>query len=144
MSLKDISLVPQEQLLAGDPGWEEVRVDTSQKFSEWLKEFKTNRSKYNEDERRVVSFYAENVHDFAWVTTPDFVYESGQWNGIAVHALFNQKNGHKVDKKSSSKNGKSNRVVKYKVWYVSLSTGHKYGSASWWWDGISHVGDEWE
>ena len=91
--------VPEEQIVCatgvvieGDPGWNDVSVDTSRNWEEWVAEFRedrgTNLAKLDSSDRRQVSFFAENVHDFAWLCSPDFVYEHGQWNDIDIHVLF--------------------------------------------------------
>jgi len=38
--------------------------------------------------RKRVRWYAENVHHFAWSTSPDYIYEGGQHDGIAIHVLY--------------------------------------------------------
>ncbi len=84
-------------VIEGDPGWNEVSVDTSVAWDVWVEDFRKDRGEslvqLDSAARRKVSFYAENVHDFAWLCSPDFVYEHGTWNGIDVHALFTSKVG---------------------------------------------------
>ena len=77
----------------GDPGWDEVTVDTSIVFSELLETYQASKTEPDADERRVVSFHAEQVHDFAWIASDNFLYEHGEWNGIDIHVLYNESNG---------------------------------------------------
>jgi Peptidase family M1 domain len=76
----------------GDPGWSLVQVDTSLSATAWPGKYaemkKAIVEKMKDQPRRQVTFHAEQVHDFAWLTCPDFLYERGEYDGIPIHVLF--------------------------------------------------------
>ena len=84
----------------GDPGWLDVQVDTSLDYSVWLDIFNTTLSEPDEDIRRTVTFLAENVHDFAFVASKDFLYEGGvSGDGETdVHVLYDKERGEEWTK----------------------------------------------
>jgi|TARA_Y100000310_G_scaffold189512_1_gene189491 hypothetical protein len=75
-------------LTAGDPGWSRVAVDTSMDFQEWLAVIDS--IEIDSSARRTMTFHGKQVHDFAWIASPDFVYEDGQWGGIDIHVLYDR------------------------------------------------------
>ena len=79
----------------GDPGWEDVMVDTSIDYHVWLDIHNSNLIEIDEHERRIVTFLAENVHDFAWVASRDFLYEGGisADRETKVHVLYDKQRG---------------------------------------------------
>ena len=79
-------------VVSGNPGWENVRVDTSAEFDSWFKKFEETYQYPEENNLRKVRFVAEMVHDFAWVASPNFLYEHDNWNDIDVHVLYNRVN----------------------------------------------------
>lgn len=89
----------------GDPGWVNVWVDTTLAWDEWnqanVATYQSYRNNLKADTRKSVKFLAENVHDFAWVASPDLVYEHGRWQQKDVHVLFNRSEGPKWSRKES-------------------------------------------
>ncbi|HEX9975225.1 MAG TPA: M1 family aminopeptidase, partial [bacterium] len=75
------------EVVSGDPGWEMVRIDSSQHFH-------SGQANTAQDTvRRIVTFHAKNVHDFMWVASPDFFYQTGFYKNIPIHILY-QKSSH--------------------------------------------------
>ena len=82
----------------GDPGWESVTVDTSLDFDVWVDIFDSTFVELDSTQRRIVTFFAENVHDFAWVASESFLYEGGKHDDIDVHVLYDKDRGDKWTK----------------------------------------------
>ena len=82
----------------GDPGWNSVKVDTSIDFEVWVDMYDSTYVEPDSTERRTVTFFAENVHDFAWVASKNFLYEGGQHEDIDVHVLYDKGRGEKWTK----------------------------------------------
>ena len=38
--------------------------------------------------RKRIRWIARDVHNFAWSTSPDYIYEGGRWEDIAIHVLY--------------------------------------------------------
>lgn len=69
------------------------RVDSLDK--EFLDSLIINKKKIEVDERRTVRFFAENVHDFAWVCDPDFLVKKYEVDSIDIFVFYlkhNEKN----------------------------------------------------
>ncbi len=78
----------------GDPGWSDVEYDGEQDFDEWVDRYLTvQRTLEDMDKTRTVTFTAENVHDFAWATSPNFVYEHGNQDDTDIHVLYRYEQG---------------------------------------------------
>lgn len=39
-------------------------------------------------DRKRVRWVAEDVHHFAWSTSPEYIYEGGRWEDVAIHVLY--------------------------------------------------------
>lgn len=69
------------EVVAGDPGWDLVKVDSSQSFHS------LQAGAMMDSVRRIVTFHAEHVHDFMWIVSPNFVYQTGFFKNIPIHIL---------------------------------------------------------
>jgi len=79
--------------VCGDPGWERAnqvparRIDYERDFYGDPARFSCGRAAPAPG-RKVVTWYAADVHHFAMSLNPDYRYEGGRWGGVAVHVLY--------------------------------------------------------
>ncbi|MDZ7402164.1 MAG: M1 family aminopeptidase [candidate division KSB1 bacterium] len=84
------------EVVYGDPGWRKAAIDSTGNAVSQITKISLTKAVINEAApRRVVSFHAENVHDFVWIASPDYLYQAGKWNDVPIHILF-QKSSKQV------------------------------------------------
>jgi hypothetical protein len=79
----------------GDPGWDRARAPGSP-MPQYRRDVYAARPPESlgllaglpERGRKRVRWRAQDVHHFAWSAAPDYAYEGGQWNGVAIHVLY--------------------------------------------------------
>ena len=99
----DVALeLPADQVLGatgvpvdGDPGWEGAAVPESGPVVYRRDYYGTTPSPQlgllgdrPASGRKRVRWHAENVHNFAWSTSPDYRYRGGTWKGMPIHLLW--------------------------------------------------------
>ena len=79
---------------------------------------RTDSIKIKMPQRKIVSFHAENVHDFAWVCDPDFLVDRYDADGIAIDVFYTKK-----DKKKWTRAGEYSvdAVTRYNQWFGQYS-----------------------
>lgn len=77
------------EVVSGDPGWKAVEIDSNGNLIQQLNDVPSSFStSQGQSSRRIVKFHAENVHDFVWVASPDYLFQNKIWNNIPIYVLF--------------------------------------------------------
>jgi hypothetical protein len=98
----DVTLdVPGDQVMGatgvpveGDPGWSgaAARSGTAPRYRRDAYEPRAEEALgllgTARQDRRRVRWRAQDVHHFAWSISPNFIYEGGSYNDVAVHVLY--------------------------------------------------------
>ncbi len=80
------------EVVSGDPGWRRVAIDSAGNTAfPSPKLVLTSAALNGTVPRRMVSFHAENVHDFVWTASPNYLYQTGEWQKVPIHVLFQKK-----------------------------------------------------
>lgn len=91
--------VPEDQVLGftgiavcGDPGWERANRNPDRPVNyqrDWYGELTPECPDWStEPGRKKLRLYARDVHHFAISLNPDYRYEGGEWDGTAIHVLY--------------------------------------------------------
>jgi hypothetical protein len=79
---------------AGDPGWEAARRRAAGRGESGEVDPDQEEAVSGGDgDRRVVTFMADQVHDFAWCASPHFALIDTSWNEVQVHAFIRAADG---------------------------------------------------
>ncbi|RMD92330.1 MAG: M1 family peptidase, partial [Calditrichaeota bacterium] len=123
-------------VVKGDPGWDRVQVDTSLGEDAWQKHYRNIKQQLTQEARqngfKAVTFHAENVHDFAWTASPNFIYEKGAWRGIPIHVLYREQSKKQwgkvvVERARQTLQWLENKFGPYPYPQVTITQAIKYG-----------------